>query len=75
MLPILLLIGILDWVSDVLAPSMNTIGTNIMQCLNEGPRIVQTPLDLELNTPKPGIVRIATEPPASIRTVTGNKHT
>ena len=54
---------------------MNTIGTNVLQCLNEGPRIIQTPLDLELNTPKPGIVRIATEPPASIRTVSGNKPT
>ena len=74
-MPISLFIGILDWFSDVLAPSINTIGTNILQCLDKGPRIIQTPLDLELNTPKPGIVKIATEPSASIRTVSGNKPT
>ena len=60
-----MIIGVFDWlagiVSGFLSPAMNTIGTNILQCLDEGPRIIQTPLDLELNTPKPGIVRSTTE--------------
>ena len=71
-----LIIGVFDWlagiVSDFLSPAMNTIGTNILQCLDEGPRIIQTPLDLELNTPKPGIVRSTTETIEPVaRTVSG----
>ena len=71
-----MIIGVFDWlagiVSDFLSPAMNTIGTNILQCLDEGPRIIQTPLDLELNTPKPGIVRSTTETIESFaRTVSG----
>ena len=54
--------GFFDWLSDilsnVLSPTLNTYGTNFLQCLDQGPRILYTPLDLELNTPKPGIARV-----------------
>ena len=71
-----LIIGVFDWlagiVSDFLSPAMNTIGTNVLQCLDEGPRIIKTPLDLELNTPKPGIVRTTTETiESAAKTVSG----
>ena len=70
-------IGLFDWlaglVTDFLSPAMNTLGTNILQCLDEGPRIIQTQLDLELNTPKPGIVRTTPETiESAVRTVSGN---
>ena len=70
-------VGLFDWlaglVSDFLSTSMNTLGTNILQCLDEGPRIIQTQLDLELNTPKPGIVRTTPETiESAVRTISGN---
>ena len=72
-----MIIGVFDWlagiVSDFLSPAMNTLGTNILQCLDEGPRIIQTQLDLELNTPKPGIVRTTPETiESAVRTISGN---
>ena len=67
--------GILDWISDILSniisPTLNTFATNALQCLDRGPRLVYTPLDLELNTPKPGVVR--TTEPATERTISGSK--
>ena len=59
---LLILSGIFDWLADILSnflsPTLDTFGTNFLQCLDQGPRILYTPLDLELNTPKPGIARV-----------------
>ena len=58
----MILSGIFDWLSNilsnVLSPILSTFGTTFLQCLDQGPRILYTPLDLELNTPKPGIARV-----------------
>ena len=65
--------GIVDWIADLLSnvvsPTVNTFATNALQCLDRGPRILYTPLDLELNTPKPGIAR--TTEPTTVRTISG----
>ena len=69
--------GIFDWLSNilsnVLSPILSTFGTNFLQCLDQGPRILYTPLDLELNTPKPGIAR-TTEPTTTQRIIEGKSN-
>ena len=49
-------LGILDWIAEtisyVLSP-VNTFATNVLQCLNRGPRIIYTPLDFERKVTKP----------------------
>ena len=73
----MILSGIFDWLSNilsnVLSPILSTFGTNFLQCLDQGPRILYTPLDLELNTPKPGIAR-TTEPTTTQRVIEGKSN-
>ena len=60
-------LGLLDWIaeiiSNVLSP-VNTFATNVLQCLDRGPRIIYTPLDFELKTTNP--VERTTQPPAVV---------
>ena len=48
------ILGILDFMSQAatsLTSGLNTYATNALQCLDQGPQILYTPLDFEL--PKP----------------------
>ena len=49
--------------ASVLSP-VNTIATNVMQCLDRGPRIIYNGLDLEIRTQKP--IERTTPPPAVV---------
>ena len=66
-------LGILDWISgaisNVVAPGVNTIATNVLQCLEQGPRIVYDELDLDYKTPKPAIPTTTIR--ATERTISG----
>ena len=55
-----LLDTISEAIANVLSP-VNTIATNVMQCLDQGPRIIYNELDLETKTQKP--VERTTPPP------------
>ena len=65
--------GIFGWIADitsnVILPSASTAATNIMQCLERGPRIISSPLDLETKTVNTPAVK-PTEPPTE-RVISG----
>ena len=56
-------------ISNVVAPGVNTIATNVLQCLEQGPRIVYTELDLDFKTSKPTIPTTTVR--ATERTISG----
>ena len=61
--------GLFDLISNLLnglTSGLSTFGTNFMQCLDGGPRIVYSPLDLELPPAlRPSSTTTTTEKPLS----------
>jgi hypothetical protein len=59
--------ALLEIISEVIAnilTPVNTIATNVMQCLDRGPRIIYDELDLKTKTQKP--IERTTPPPTEV---------
>ena len=54
---------------------INTAATNFMQCIDKGPRIVYTPLDMELPTTTGRTTTTTTQRPISGKIIGVNKMT
>ena len=69
-------LGILDWVAEAIENGLsplNTFATNALQCLDQGPRIIYTPLDFERTITK-AVERTTTQAPAMIERTAGKQY-